>query len=56
MRGVIMASDRVNRPGIMVYGGSIKPGCSAKGDKLDLVSAFPSYGQYISGEIDDAQR
>ncbi|KAI2905589.1 hypothetical protein CBS11852_1123 [Aspergillus niger] len=47
---------RTNRPSIMVYGGSIKPGCSAKGQKLDLVSAFQSYGQFITGQIDEKER
>lgn len=56
MPGVLMAMARVNRPSIMVYGGSIKPGCSASGDKLDLVSAFQSYGQYFTGEIDEKKR
>ncbi|KAI9928193.1 hypothetical protein ASPWEDRAFT_170809 [Aspergillus wentii DTO 134E9] len=56
MPGVLMAMGRVNRPSIMVYGGSIKPGCSAGGQKLDLVSAFQSYGQYITGQIDEKER
>jgi len=56
MPGVVIAMGRVNRPSIMVYGGSIKPGCSAKGKQLDLVSAFQSYGQYITGEIDEKER
>ncbi|KAF2140915.1 uncharacterized protein K452DRAFT_272627 [Aplosporella prunicola CBS 121167] len=56
MPGVLMAMGRVNRPSIMVYGGSIKPGCSASGQPLDLVSAFQSYGQYITGQIDEKQR
>ncbi|RAL14245.1 dihydroxy-acid dehydratase [Aspergillus homomorphus CBS 101889] len=56
MPGVLMAMARVNRPSLMVYGGSIKPGCSASGQKLDLVSAFQSYGQFLTGEIDEAQR
>ncbi|RAK72225.1 dihydroxy-acid dehydratase [Aspergillus fijiensis CBS 313.89] len=56
MPGVLMAMGRVNRPSLMVYGGSIKPGCSAGGQKLDLVSAFQSYGQYITGQIDETQR
>ncbi|BCR89900.1 dihydroxy-acid dehydratase [Aspergillus chevalieri] len=56
MPGVVMAMGRVNRPSIMVYGGSIKPGCSSKGKQLDLVSAFQSYGQYITGEIDEEER
>ena len=56
MPGVLMAMGRVNRPSVMVYGGSIKPGCSAGGQPLDLVSAFQSYGQYITGEFDEKQR
>ncbi|RDW75499.1 dihydroxy-acid dehydratase [Coleophoma cylindrospora] len=56
MPGVLMAMGRVNRPSLMVYGGSIKPGCSSSGQQLDLVSAFQSYGQYLTGEIDEQQR
>ena len=56
MPGVLIAMGRVNRPSIMVYGGSIKPGCSMKGEPIDIVSAFQAYGQYISGEIDEKQR
>ncbi|GAD92828.1 dihydroxy-acid dehydratase [Paecilomyces variotii No. 5] len=56
MPGVLMAMGRVNRPSIMIYGGSIKPGCSAGGRPLDLVSAFQAYGQYIAGEIDEKER
>ena len=56
MPGVAIAMSRVNRPSIMVYGGSIKPGCSMKGEPIDIVSAFQSYGQYISGEITEEQR
>ncbi|KAK0735417.1 dihydroxy-acid/6-phosphogluconate dehydratase [Apiosordaria backusii] len=56
MPGVLIAMGRVNRPSIMVYGGTIKPGCSAGGEPIDIVSAFQAYGQYISGEIDEKQR
>ena len=58
MPGVIMAMGRVNRPSLMVYGGSIKPGCAAtqQGEKIDIVSAFQSYGQFLSGEINEDQR
>src|SRR5688572_10531705 len=53
MPGVMMAMGRVNRPSLMVYGGSIKPGCSAtQGNAdIDIVSAFQAYGQFITGEI-----
>ncbi|KAL1854568.1 dihydroxy-acid dehydratase ilv3 [Paecilomyces lecythidis] len=56
MPGVLIAMGRVNRPSVMIYGGSIKPGCSAGGRPLDLVSAFQAYGQYITGEIDEKER
>src|SRR6185503_9908849 len=46
MPGCIMAMGRVNRPSIMVYGGTIRAGCTPRHSKLDIVSAFQSYGQY----------
>ena len=39
----------------MVYGGTIKPG-SYKNEKLDIVSAFQCYGQFIAGQISDEER
>ncbi|MCA9027031.1 MAG: dihydroxy-acid dehydratase [Planctomycetaceae bacterium] len=64
MPGCVMAMGRLNRPSIMIYGGTIKPGCSAAlqgvagvdADKLDIVSAFQSYGQYVAGTITEEQR
>ena len=56
MPGCIMGMARLNRPSIMVYGGTIRAGCSARHDKLDIVSAFQSYGEYIAGKIDDEER
>ncbi|KAI1799779.1 dihydroxy-acid dehydratase [Daldinia bambusicola] len=56
MPGVLIAMGRVNRPSIMVYGGTIKPGCSQGGKPIDIVSAFQAYGQYISGDITEEQR
>lgn len=58
MPGVIMAMGRVNRPSLMIYGGSIKPGCSVTQGNLDIdiVSAFQAYGQYITGEITEEIR
>jgi dihydroxy-acid dehydratase len=58
MPGVVMAMGRVNRPSIMVYGGSIAAGCaSTQNDApIDIVSAFQAYGQFITGEIDETQR
>ena len=52
MPGAIMALGRLNRPSILVYGGTIQPGCV--GDKkLDIVSAFEAYGQKVAGEISE---
>ena len=55
MPGCLMAMGRVNRPSLMVYGGTIRAGWF-EGRKLDIVSAFQSYGEYLSGSIDDQQR
>lgn len=55
MPGCLIAMARVNRPSLMVYGGTIKPG-HRDGDKLDIVSAFQCYGEYLSGKLTDAQR
>ncbi len=55
MPGVLIAMGRINRPSLMIYGGTIKPG--HLGDKvLDVVSAFQSYGEYLAGAIDDQER
>ena len=58
MPGVIMAMGRVNRPSLMVYGGTIQPGCGKVpgNDTLDIVSAFQAYGQFITGDISEEQR
>ena len=58
MPGVVMAMGRVNRPSLMVYGGTIKPGCAVTQNNadIDIVSAFQAYGQFITGEITEAQR
>ena len=55
MPGCLIAMGRLNRPAIMVYGGTIKPG-SFRDEKLDIVSAFQCYGQYISGQISEDER
>lgn len=55
MPGVLMALGRLNRPGIMVYGGTIRPGsCASVSGSLDIVSAFQSYGQYLAAGADEA--
>ena len=56
MPGNMIAFARVNRPAIMVYGGSISPGSRKPGERLDIVSAFQSYGAYLSGKIDETER
>jgi dihydroxy-acid dehydratase len=54
MPGVMMAAARVNRPSIIVYGGTIRPG--HLGDKkLDIVSAFEAYGQWLAKKIDEEE-
>ncbi len=54
MPGSLMALARLNRPGLMVYGGTIAPG--RLGDEtLDIVSAFEAYGERIAGRIDEAR-
>ena len=57
MPGCIMAMGRVNRPSVMVYGGTIRAGCRpAMEEKLDIISAFQAYGQFVTGQIDDEER
>lgn len=55
MPGCIIAMARLNRPAIMVYGGTIRAGCH-DGQPLDIISAFQSYGQHIAGTIDEETR
>lgn len=52
MPGSIMAMARLDRPSIMVYGGTIAPG-HYKGQDLNIVSAFEALGQKIAGELTD---
>ena len=54
MPGAIMAMGRLNRPSILVYGGTISPGCVAN-KKLDIVSAFEALGQKVAGEITEKE-
>jgi dihydroxy-acid dehydratase len=56
MPGCVMAMGRLDRPALMIYGGTIKPGHSCSGEKLDIVSAFQSYGEYIAKNIDEEMR
>jgi len=52
MPGSLMAMGRLNRPSIMVYGGSIAPG-KYKGQDLNIISAFEALGQKIAGQLND---
>lgn len=55
MPGCLIAMGRLNRPSLMVYGGTIRAG-KVGSQKLDIVSAFQSYGEFISKRIDEQQR
>ncbi len=55
MPGCMMAMARLDRPSLMVYGGTIRGG-RARGQVVDIVSAFQSYGQYLAKAIDDEER
>jgi dihydroxy-acid dehydratase len=55
MPGCVMAMGRMNRPALMVYGGTIRAG-RADGKPVDIVSAFQSYGEFLAGHIDEQQR
>jgi dihydroxy-acid dehydratase len=59
MPGCVMAMGRLNRPSIMIYGGTIRAGCTTvrgQPQKLDIVSAFQSYGQKLAGHISEQER
>ncbi|MDC0571610.1 dihydroxy-acid dehydratase [Flavobacteriaceae bacterium] len=52
MPGALMAMIRVNKPSILVYGGTIDSGCH-NGKKLDVVSAFEAWGSKVAGTMDE---
>jgi len=54
MPGALMAMIRLNRPSILVYGGTIDSGCH-NGKKLDVVSAFEAWGSKVAGTISEAE-
>ncbi len=55
MPGCLMAAARVDRPALMIYGGTIRSG-KWRGDKIDIISAFQSYGEAISGSLTEEDR
>jgi len=56
MPGCLMAMGRVNRPSLMVYGGTIRAGRTRRGEPIDIVSAFQSYGEFLAQRIDESAR
>lgn len=52
MPGALMAMLRLNRPSVLVYGGTVAHG-SCFGKKLDIVSTFEAWGQKVAKEIDE---
>src|SRR6476661_2036653 len=56
MPGSLMALGRLNRPGFMIYGGTIRAGHTSTGEPIDIVSAFTCYGAQMMGKMTDAQR
>ncbi len=56
MPGCMIAIGRMNRPALIVYGGTIKPGCGEEKKKLDIVNAFQSYGEFITGHMSEKER
>ncbi|MDG2491366.1 MAG: dihydroxy-acid dehydratase [Flavobacteriaceae bacterium] len=54
MPGALMAMLRLDRPSILVYGGTIAPGCH-KDKKLDVVSAFEAWGEKVAGTMDETE-
>ncbi|QDT00678.1 dihydroxy-acid dehydratase [Adhaeretor mobilis] len=59
MPGCLIAMGRLNRPALMIYGGTIKPGFTKfteNGEKRDIVSAFQCYGEFLAGKITDEER
>jgi dihydroxyacid dehydratase/phosphogluconate dehydratase len=48
---------RLNRPSLMIYGGTIRPGSCEGAPQLDIVSAFQSYGKYLQdGQTSEAEK
>ena len=56
MPGCLMAMARLNRPSLMVYGGTIRAGRSCRGEPLNIMSAFEAYGAYAKGTLSEQDR
>ena len=55
MPGCLIAMGRLNRPALMIYGGTIRAGHHSD-QKLDIISAFQSYGEFLAGNIGESER
>jgi len=53
--GTLLGLARINRPSLIIYGGSIKPGCF-NSEPVDIINAFQSYGQMKNGQITELER
>ena len=56
MPGAVMAMARLDRPALMIYGGTIRAGVNRHGNPIDIVSAFQSYGEAIAGRLSEDDR
>ncbi|MXZ06055.1 MAG: dihydroxy-acid dehydratase [Acidimicrobiia bacterium] len=56
MPGAVMAMARLNRPALMIYGGTIQAGTDRHGNPIDIVSAFQSYGESLAGRLSEDDR
>ena len=56
MPGAVMAMARLDRPALMIYGGTIRAGVNRHGNPIDIVSAFQSYGEAIAGRLSEGDR
>lgn len=56
MPGAVMAMARLDRPALMIYGGTIRAGVNCHGQPIDIVSAFQSYGETLAGRLSEEDR
>jgi dihydroxy-acid dehydratase len=56
MPGCVMAMGRLNRPALMVYGGTIEAGRNRRGEPIDIIAAFQSYGESLAQRISEDDR
>lgn len=56
MPGSLIAMGRLNRPALMIYGGTIRAGRTASGERVDIVSALESYGEMLAGKRNEQER